>query len=157
MGGRRLEAVVIGPGKPGQLRIALGHGDRRFVVDAPAGLLHPSLRLPNSQFVAVVEGRELVRVESAGRVWLAIQDQIRSVLNADWDPIGVADVVDDEYDDYIGPIYSLLAHGASEQALAEHLLAIELERMALGGRPISQLLKVAAKLLQLRLPPLAQP
>ena len=36
--------------------------------------------------------------------WLTIQDQIRAVLNSDWDPIGVADIVDDEYDMYIAHI-----------------------------------------------------
>jgi len=157
MSERRLEAVVVGPGKPGIVRVALGRGERRFVVDVPFELLQPSLRLPNSRFVAVVEGRELVRVEPAGRIWLAIQDQIRSVLNADWDPIGVADVVDDEYDMYIGRIYSLLASDASEQAIAAHLLSIELDRMGLGGTPMNQLIKVVAKLRKLQLPPLTGP
>jgi hypothetical protein len=157
MSERRLEAVVIGPGKPGLVKVALGRGDRQFVVDAPIGLLQPSLRVPNSQFVAVVEGRELLRVESAGRIWLAIQDQIRSVLNADWDPIGVADIVGDEYDGYIGRIYSLLASDVSEQAIAGHLLSIELERMGLEGTPMNQLLKVTAKLRKLQLPRLGGP
>jgi hypothetical protein len=86
---------------------------------------------------------------------LKIQDQIRSVLNTDWDPIGVVgDGINDEYDMYIGRIYSLLASGASEQAIAEHLLSIELERMGLGltGTSMNQVLKVAAKLRQLQLP-----
>jgi hypothetical protein len=149
---RRLEAVVIGPGKPGVLRVALSHGREQSVVDVPFERLHPSLRLPNSRFVAVVESCEVIRVEPAGRVWLTIQDEIRSVLNTDWDPIGVADVIGDEYDMYIGRIYSLLIGGASEQAIAEHLLSIELERMGLTGTPMNQLLKVASKLLQLQLP-----
>jgi hypothetical protein len=122
MSERRLEAVVIGPGKPGILRVALGRGQGEFVANVPFEKLGPSLRLPNSHFVAVVEGRELVRVEPAGRIWLKIQDEIRSVLNTDWDPIGVVgDGINDEYDMYIGRIYSLLLSGASEQAIAEHL------------------------------------
>jgi hypothetical protein len=32
---RRLEAVVIGPGKPGQVRVALGRGESKFVADVP--------------------------------------------------------------------------------------------------------------------------
>jgi hypothetical protein len=157
MSERRLEAVVIGPGKPGLLRVALGHGERRFVVDAQSELLQPHLRLPNSEFVAVVEGRELVRVESAGRIWLTIQDQIRSVLNADWDPLGVSDIDDEQYDIYIGRLYSLLASDVSEQAIAAHLLSIELERMELVGTPMDKLLKVATKLRELQLPPLDGP
>jgi hypothetical protein len=89
MSERRLEAVVIGPGKPGILKVVIGRGRGEFVADVPFEKLEPSLRLPNSHFVAVVEGRELVRVEPAGRIWLTIQDEIRSVLNTDWDPIGV--------------------------------------------------------------------
>ena len=143
--------MVIGLGKPGLVKVALGRGDRQFVVDTPIELLPPSLRLPNSQFVAVVDGRELVRVEPAGHVWLAIQDQIRAVLNTDWDPIGVSDIVDDEYDGYIERIYSLLASNVSEPAIAEHLLSIELEGMGLAGTPMNQLLSVAAKLRKLQL------
>lgn len=151
---RRLEAVVVGPGKPGILRVALSRGEEQFVIDVPCELLRPALRLPNSQFVAVVAGRELVREEPAGRIWLAIQDRIRIVLNTDWDPIGVADIVDYEYDGYIGHIYSLLAHDESEQAIANHLLSIERERMGLAGTPMNQLLKVATELRKLQLPPL---
>jgi hypothetical protein len=154
---RRLEAIVVGPGKPGLLRVALGRGGQQFVVDAPCELLQPSLRIPNSRFVAVVEGREIVRVESAGRIWLAIQDQIRSVLNTDWDPIGVADSVYDEYDGYIGRIYSLLIQGVSEKTIAEHLLSIERERVGLRGTPMIQLQRVATLLRELRLPSLDGP
>jgi hypothetical protein len=111
---KRLEAVVLGPGRPGEVKVALGRGEHQFVADVPFELLQPSLRTPNSEFVAVVKGRELVRIETAGRVWLTIQDQIRAVLNSDWDPIGVANIVDDEYDMYIGHIYSLLATDAAE-------------------------------------------
>jgi hypothetical protein len=153
MSERRLEAVVIGPGKPGILKVALGRGQGQFVADVPFEKLEPSLRLPNSHFVAVVEGRELVRVEPAGRIWLTIQDEIRSVLNTDWDPIGVVgDGINDEYDSYIGRIYSLLLSSASEQAIAEHLRAIEVDRMGLTGTSMDQLFKVAAKLLALQLP-----
>jgi hypothetical protein len=152
MNERRLEAVLLGPGKPGLLRVSLGRGDKKFVADVPFDILPPPLRLPNSQFVAVVDGRELVRVEPDGRTWLTIQDQVRSVLNADWDPIGVADINDGEYDRYIGHIYSLVASNASERTIAEHMLLIERERMQLQGTPMDQLLKVAAKLRSLPLP-----
>ncbi len=154
---RRLEAVVVGPGKPGQVRVALGCGQHQFVADVPFELLQPSLRMPNSEFVAVVKDRDLVRIEPAGRLWLTIQDQIRAVLNSDWDPIGVADIVDYEYDMYIGHIYSLLAKDAAEQAICDHLLWIELERMGLTGTPMNQLLRVAANLRSLQLPPLENP
>jgi len=151
---RRLEAVVLGPGRPGQVKVTLGRGQQQFVADVPVELLGPSQRLPNSEFVAVVKGRDLVRVEPAGRVWLTIQNQIRPVLNSDWDPIGVAEIVDDEYDMYIGHIHSLLAKGASEQDITEYLLWVELERMGLMGTATNQRLRAARNLRNLRLPPL---
>lgn len=154
---RRLEAVVIGPGRPGNLRIALGRGQNQFVTEVAATLLQPSLRMANSEFVAIVKGRELVEVEPAGRVWLTIQDQIRKVLNCDWDPIGVAEMVDDEYDMYIGHIYSLLSKEADDQEIADYLLWVEIERMGMTGTLMIQLLSVAAKLRSLPLPRLDKP
>ena len=119
---RRLEAVVLGPGSPGHVRVALGRAQQQFVTDVPFDLLQPPLRMPNSEFVAVVNGRDLVRVEPAGNAWLMIQNQIHDVLNSDWDPIGVADIVGDEYDMYIGHIHSLLAKHASEKDISDYLL-----------------------------------
>ncbi|HKW62535.1 MAG TPA: hypothetical protein VJN89_08330 [Candidatus Acidoferrum sp.] len=154
---RRLEAVVVGPGKPGHLQVALGRGQNRFVTEVVATLLQPSLRMPNSEFVAIVKGRDVVRAEPAGRVWLTIQDQIRTVLNRHWDPIGVADIADDEYDMYIGHIYSLLAADAADQRVADYLLWVEIERMGMTGTPMDQLLSVAVILRGLPLPRLDDP
>jgi hypothetical protein len=145
--------VVIGPGRPGILKVSLGRGQGQFVADVPFELLEPSLRLPNSHFVGVVKGRQLVRVEPAGRMWLTIQDEVCSVLNTDWDPIGVVgEGITDEYDGYIGHIYSLLLSGASQQDIAEHLRSIEVDRMGLTGTSMDQLFEVASRLLKLQLP-----
>jgi len=149
---RRLEAEVIGPGMPGKLRVRLGLGESQFSAEVPAELLLPSLRVPNSQFVAVVRGRNFVRIEPAGRLWLTIQNQIRSVLNRDWDPIGVAEMVDDEYDMYIGHIYSLLSKNSGEQAITDYLSWVEVDRMGLSSSPKDRLLQVAASLRSLQLP-----
>jgi hypothetical protein len=51
-----------------------------------------------------------------------IEDQIRGILDNEWDAIGVADIVDDEYDMYIGHIHSLLATEARELDIADYLL-----------------------------------
>jgi len=149
---RRLEAAVVGPGRPGQLRVTLGCGSKQFVAEVTAELLPPALRLLNSKFVAVVAGRDFLKVEPAGRVWLTIQDRIRAVLDRDWDPIGVADIVDDEYDMYIGQLHSLITAGASKQDIADRLLSIEIDRMGLTGTPMNQLLRVAQRLQDLDLP-----
>ena len=80
-----------------------------------------------------------------------IQEQIRSILLNDWDPIGVADVPEaqDEYDSYIVGVYRLLISGVSERDVAEHLLRIESDWMGLGGASVTGLLPVAHKLLSL--------
>jgi hypothetical protein len=154
---RRLEAVVLGPGLPGQVKVTLGRGQQQFVADVLVELLDPSLRLPNSKFVAVVSGRDLVRVEPAGNAWLIIQNKIRAVLNSDWDPIGVADIVSDEYEMYIGHIHSLLVKHASEEDISGYLLWVEVERMGITGTSVDQRLRVARNLLDLQLPPLEGP
>jgi len=79
---------------------------------------------------------------------------MQEVLNRDWDPIGVADIVADEYDMYVGQIHSLLAKSASENEIAEYLLWVEVERMGLTGTPINQRLSVAKALRELQLPSL---
>ena len=155
MGERRLEATVIGPGANGLLKVSMGRNEGQFIADVPADRLPESLRLPNSQFVAVVEGRELIRVESSGDIWLEIQEQIRSVLNASWDPIGVADDVPDEYDSYIGHLYGLLQRESADDVIVEHLRRIETERMGLDEPSRDRLRGVVARLRQLKLPTLA--
>ena len=79
-----------------------------------------------------------------------IQAVIQAVLLKEWDPIGIQDVPEaqDEYDSYVGGVYHLLADGASVEALAEHLGAIERDSMGLSTAS-STLLSVAHKLKQL--------
>lgn len=73
---------------------------------------------------------------------------IRLVLLVDWDPLGVFGYVEtmDEYDSYAVAIYDLLCAGASKHQIAEHLRAIETERM--GVRGCANLDAVADKLKQ---------
>ncbi|MDT7804785.1 MAG: hypothetical protein QOI78_8218 [Actinomycetota bacterium] len=48
------------------------------------------------------------------------QDNVRYLLNR-WDPIGVADEVDDEYDCLVAPLLSRLAAGAGRAEIGEFL------------------------------------
>ena len=48
------------------------------------------------------------------------QANLRYLLNQ-WDPIGVADVVDDEYDCLLAPLWRMLTTGASRAAISEFL------------------------------------
>lgn len=49
-----------------------------------------------------------------------IEGNLRYLLNQ-WDPIGVADLVDDEYDCLIAPILTMLGAGAGTSAVSEFL------------------------------------
>jgi hypothetical protein len=153
MGERRVEGVVIGPGQPGHLRILLGSGDDERTVETESERIPPALRMPNSKFVAVVNGTRVVRVEPLGSQWFELEGRIREVLNTEWDPIGVSDFVADEYDGYIGGIMSMLRAGASQGAIAEHLLRIEVDAMGLettAPHHVQSLLDVAARLCALK-------
>jgi hypothetical protein len=78
-----------------------------------------------------------------------ITDAIREVLVRDWDPIGVMDAAawpPDEYDSYIGEIYSSLVRGESAEAIARHLCRIEETVMGLGRVSESLRLPVALML-----------
>jgi len=80
-----------------------------------------------------------------------IQASIARVLMEDWDPIGVREEPDvaNEYDAYVGGVYRLLASGANTQQIAEHLAAVERDRMGLANPSVDALLPVAEKLTQL--------
>lgn len=79
-----------------------------------------------------------------------IQAAIRQALLREWDPIGVRDVPEaqDEYDSYVGGVYRLLANGASNRQLAEHLSRIEQESMGFSTTP-GALVGVAERLKQI--------
>jgi hypothetical protein len=66
------------------------------------------------------------------------RDRVAAVLWQDWDPIGVGWMggPDDEYDLYAEGVVALLRSGAGEQAIADHLQAIEIERMGLPAKDV---------------------
>ncbi len=79
-----------------------------------------------------------------------IQDRIRQVLYNDWDPIGICDDgPEDEYDAYIGGIYSILAGSRSEDALISYMSRVENDMMGLSRQPGERLKSVARRLLEL--------
>jgi hypothetical protein len=153
MSGVRRRVTIIGPGARGLLRARYQlEPDETVGIDVPSEKLPPELRLPNATFVGFIIGGDLVRVEADGETWLEIQNRIRDVLNQQWDPIGVADIVGDEYDGYIGEIHGLLKNGASLVAIAEHLRSIEAVRMQVRVSPPEKLHSVAESLQRLELP-----
>ncbi len=56
--------------------------------------------------------------------------EVRSLWN-EWDPIGVASLVDDEYDSYLGPTLRLLEENASIEKIEKYLSLVVGEHMAL--------------------------
>ncbi len=78
-----------------------------------------------------------------------MQQAIREALMQHWDPIGVSEVPEaqDEYDSYVGPVYRLLASGASDADLIDYLYRTETDTMGLtrlGSR--GHLKKIVVKL-----------
>jgi hypothetical protein len=144
----RVAATVIGPGASGCLRIRLGQREQ----DIPVERVPATLRRPNSAFVAVIQSGEFRGVEPAGPAWLVIHQRIEAVLNSSWDPIGVADEVDGEYQSYVSDIYELLQRGVSASELAAHLGQIETEAMGRDLTTGAQRLDVARRLIALELP-----
>lgn len=66
-----------------------------------------------------------------------LENAIQTILMNQWDPIGVRGVaqVQDEYDDYVGPLAALVRNGATSDRIAGDLLAFEIDRMGLVGEP----------------------
>ncbi|SRR5579883_471857 len=59
---------------------------------------------------------------------------IRQLLLREWDPIGIAGVgPDDEYDEYVGRVYSMLTNeAATEPAIANYLHRVAIREMRLA-------------------------
>jgi hypothetical protein len=78
------------------------------------------------------------------------QSAIRKILLEEWDPIGVTQFggPSDEYDSYIGPIFTCLSKNPSSLVVAELLRKIETERMELDSPNADHLLPVAESLLK---------
>ena len=83
---------------------------------------------------------------------MEVEDGVRQILNR-WDPIGVSDYVEDEYDGYIPQVLVLLRSGADEASIAKHLLMFEVDRMGLEGGSWKDRLPIATELRKLTLPP----
>jgi hypothetical protein len=67
--------------------------------------------------------------------WKRVLGEIRNVLVTVWDPIGIKDEpnAQDEYDSYLGPIFSLLTQRKSDEEIADYLVLLVNENMGLGG------------------------
>jgi len=74
---------------------------------------------------------------------------IRQILIDEWDPIGVMDDPEwprDEYDAYIGQIFSFLEREESVEFIARHLCFVEEKVMGLGAAHPASRMEVAMKL-----------
>lgn len=62
-----------------------------------------------------------------------LMNTVQKILNRDWDPIEVAEVLNDEYDAYCAPITQILDDiQATEQHLSNYLEEVEREEMSLN-------------------------
>ena len=82
-----------------------------------------------------------------------LMDQIRDILNREWDPIWdhAPGSPKDEYDGYIGKIAAFLQRDATDEAILKYLETVEVEDMGLG-RPFNRerAIRVVAALKALR-------
>jgi len=62
-----------------------------------------------------------------------VQARIREILLDDWDPIGVgkAPQAQDEYDSYVGPVYTLIEERRGSYPIAQYLYRVQTDRMGL--------------------------
>jgi hypothetical protein len=86
-----------------------------------------------------------------GRTARELQRQIGDVLLRNWDPLGVADhpEAEGEYEAYVGPVYRMLADGATDREIAEHLVRLETEALGFEDSHWRMLVPVARKLRKL--------
>jgi hypothetical protein len=78
---------------------------------------------------------------------------VQKALNEHWDPIGVADQVDDEYDNYVGTICRMLTdRRVSQRAIRDYLYTNATVNMGLTSNPhvVKGCEKAAAVLVGLR-------
>jgi hypothetical protein len=72
-----------------------------------------------------------------------------AALREYWDPIGrgqMPDLPDDEYEAYAPGVLQLLAAGADDDALAEHLRGLETRSMGLGPSSPHRLLRTVRQI-----------
>ncbi|MFI2780248.1 hypothetical protein [Streptomyces sp. ALB3] len=76
----------------------------------------------------------------------SVQHELRRLLS-EWDPIGVADDVQDEYDCMLAPMLQRLRDGADETEIGEYLRRETKEHFGLdplGARPEAMAVRVIA-------------
>jgi hypothetical protein len=82
------------------------------------------------------------------RIARETQSAIGRVLLTRWDPMCVANAPEtsDEYEAYVGPVYRLLASGASDKEIARYLVDVETKRLGFEDTNWRMLVPVARKL-----------
>ncbi len=63
--------------------------------------------------------------------------EVERILLTKWDPVGVKGepMAECEYGSYAGTVASMLAHGSTEDAVADYLRRVEHERLGIGTDP----------------------
>jgi hypothetical protein len=84
----------------------------------------------------------------------AVKQDVDRILWEVWDPIGVNQYPDarDEYSSYVNGVFELLAGGASDDLIAQHLVAIVTDRMELTGATIDDMRPTVAALRNVAIP-----
>ena len=77
-----------------------------------------------------------------------LQNALGEALFRYWDPLMVGDEPElkDEYNAYVASVYRLLASGATDEELAQHLKNLEANELGFPDTKVESLLPVAHKL-----------
>ncbi len=83
-----------------------------------------------------------------------VKQEIDRILWEVWDPIGVNQetVARSEYNSYVNGIFELLVSGATDDAIAQHLLRIVNQRMELSGASLTDMRPTVQALRTITLP-----
>jgi len=83
-----------------------------------------------------------------------VKREIDRILWEVWDPIGVSKIspARDEYTRYVNGVFQLLASGASDEEISQHLLTIVHERMELRAANASDMQRTIRALRTIALP-----
>ena len=84
----------------------------------------------------------------------AVKHEIDRILWEVWDPIGVNRMSEarDEYSIYVNGVFELLVNGAADNAIAQHLLEIVINRMEINEATIEHMRPTVVALRAIALP-----
>jgi hypothetical protein len=73
-----------------------------------------------------------------------LMKRVRDTINREWNPIGVPDLPEDEYDGYIGAIASMIQNRSSDEVFLKYMKWVQVEQIGMSQFDRDKALKVIA-------------